>query len=367
MLDPYRLIRGSLFRLPPETAHELTATTLRGALATAAARSAVRRATAVDEPALASRVLGIEFPNPVGLAAGFDKAGTLFNALGALGFGFVEIGTVTGEAQPGNPRPRLFRLPADEALVNRMGFNNPGCEAVAATLASGPIEPILGVNIGKSKNAPIEAATADYLRSLDLLQPYAAYLAVNVSSPNTPGLRSLQDAEPLRELVGAVVSRSRHNAGGTGRPLPILVKLAPDLTDPQVEEAVEIALSQGAAGIVATNTTTSRSGLRTPADQVERIGAGGLSGRPLRARALHVVGLIYRLTGGRMPIIGVGGITSPGDAWERIRAGASLVQLYTAFIYGGPAIVHRINAGLARHLREGGFSSLSQAVGSEHH
>ena len=364
MLDAYRILRAPLFRLPPERAHSLTTAALRAVLASAPARRAVARGSRVDDPALASRVWGIDFPNPVGLAAGFDKEGSLFNALAALGFGFVEIGTVTAEPQPGNPLPRLFRLPADEALINRMGFNNPGAEEVARHLAGTDIEPVLGVNIGKSKVAPLEAATADYLRSLDLLQRFAAYLVINVSSPNTPGLRSLQDAGPLRELVGAVVSRSRENAGEIGRKCPVLVKLAPDLTDPQVEEAVEIALAAGAAGIIATNTTVSRAGLRTPAAEVDAIGLGGLSGRPLRARALDVVSRIYRRTEGRVPIVGAGGIMDADDAWERIRAGASLIQLYTGFIYGGPGVVKRINRGLARRLRDGGFRSLAEAVGS---
>ena len=366
MLDPYRVLRAPLFRLPPERAHSVTTAALRTLLATAPSRRALRRATAVHDPLLATRVWGIDFPNPVGLAAGFDKEGTLFNALGALGFGFVEIGTVTAESQPGNPLPRLFRLPADEALVNRMGFNNAGAEEIARHLAHTPIEPVLGVNIGKSKVAPLDAATADYLRSLDLLQRFAAYLVINVSSPNTPGLRSLQDAGPLRELVGAVVARSRENARSIGRDCPVLVKLAPDLTDLQVEEAVEIALGEGAAGIIATNTTVSRAGLRTPAAEVDAIGLGGLSGRPLRERALEVVSRIYRATEGRVPIVGAGGIMNADDAWERIRAGASLVQLYTGFVYGGPGIVKRINRGLLARLRAEGFASLAEAVGSAH-
>jgi dihydroorotate dehydrogenase len=317
----------------------------------------------VDDPALATRVWGIDFPNPVGLAAGFDKAGTLFNPLAALGFGFVEIGTVTAEAQPGNPRPRLFRLPADGALLNRMGFNNPGAEAVAAHLAATRAEPVLGINIGKSKVAPLERATEDYLRSVDLLAPFARYLVVNVSSPNTPGLRALQDAAPLRELVGAVVGRVREARGAAGA-CPVLVKLAPDLSDEQVEQAVEIALERGAAGIVATNTTVSRAGLRTAPERVEGLGLGGISGAPLRARALEVVSRIHARTGGAVPIVGVGGISSASEAWERIRAGASLVQIYTAFIYEGPGLVRRINRGLLDLMRRDGFRSVAEAVGT---
>ncbi len=359
----YRLLRAPLFQLDAEQAHELTTSALRSALSPAPVRAAVASALRVEDPALRVRLWDIDFSNPVGLAAGFDKAGTLFNALGALGFGSVEIGTVTAEAQPGNPRPRLFRLPEDRALLNRMGFNNPGAEAVAERLAATRAEPVLGINIGKSKVAPLDRATDDYLRSVDLLTPFARYLVINVSSPNTPGLRALQDAAPLHELVGAVVARVRERVA-PGR-CPVLVKLAPDLTDPQLEEAVRIALDQGADGIVATNTTVSRAGLRTPARRVEGLGLGGISGAPLRARALEVVARIHERTEGKVPIVGVGGIASAEDAWERIRAGASLVQLYTAFVYEGPGLVRRINLGLLRLLRQAGFNSLEEAVGSE--
>jgi dihydroorotate dehydrogenase len=358
----YRFLRAPLFQLDAEQAHELTTGALRQFLALSPLRAAVAHELRVDHPALRSRVWGIDFPNPVGLAAGFDKAGTLFNPLGALGFGFIEIGTVTAEGQPGNARPRLFRLPADGALLNRMGFNNPGAAAVAAQLAATRAEPVLGINIGKSKVTPLEHATEDYLRSVDRLAPYARYLVINVSSPNTPGLRALQDAEPLRELVGAVVGRVRERARGA--PCPVLVKLAPDLSDPQLEEAVEIAIEQGAAGIVATNTTISRAGLRTPARRVEALGLGGISGAPVKARALEVVARIHARTEGKVPIIGVGGIASAEDAWERIRAGASLIQLYTAFIYEGPGLVRRINRGLIKRLRREGFASLAEAVGT---
>jgi len=364
-LPIYRLLRAPLFGLPPETAHEVATGTLDRALAAAPLRAAVRRAMTVDDPALRVRLWGIDFPNPVGLAAGFDKSGTHFNALAALGFGFVEIGTITAKGQPGNPRPRLFRLPADEALVNRMGFNNPGADAVASRLSRTPIETVLGVNLGKSKVTPLEEATEDYLYSLDRLQRFARYLVVNVSSPNTPGLRSLQEAGPLRELLRAVVERARANAGATPPP-PVLVKLAPDLTDPQVDQAVEIALEEGVSGIVAVNTTVSRAGLRTTAGMLERIGAGGLSGAPIRERAREVVSRIYSRTRGSVPIVGVGGIASAEEAWERIRAGASLVQLYTGFVYEGPEVVRRINRGLSERMRRAGAASLAEVVGSGH-
>jgi dihydroorotate dehydrogenase len=352
----YTLLRPALFNLPPETAHELGTAALRAALSTRAARAAARRHFAVEHPALHVSRFGIDFPNPVGLAAGFDKAGALPNELGALGFGSIEIGTVTALAQPGNPRPRLFRLPADQALLNRMGFNNPGAEAVAAHLAATDIEPVLGINLGKSKVTPLEQATDDYLASLERLDRFARYLVVNVSSPNTPGLRTLQDARPLRELLAAVVSHTTR---------PVLLKIAPDLTDTQIDEAVDIAAEEGAAGIIATNTTISREGLRTAPARIEALGAGGISGRPLTERADAVVRRIYRRVGERLPIVGVGGIFSAEDAWRRILAGASLVQLYTGFIYRGPGVVRDINRGLLERLRQSGARSLADVTGAE--
>ncbi len=356
---PYSLTRGALFRLPAETAHELAVGCLEHL--PSPARAALRRATRVEDPRLRSRVWGIEFPNPVGLAAGFDKSARSFNSLGALGFGFVEVGTVTALPQPGNPRPRVFRLPADEALLNRMGFNNPGAEAVASRLAHAPMETILGINVGKSKVTPLDAAVDDYLRSIALLARFARYLVINVSSPNTPGLRELQDAEPLRALMRAVVTTLARSEA----PPPVLLKLAPDLSDVQMDQAAGIAAEEGAAGIVAVNTTISRANLRTPAEEVERLGAGGISGRPVGSRALDAVARIRRTTEGRLPIIGVGGIFNAADAWDRICAGASLVQLYTGFVYGGPAVVKQINLGLAERLDRAGFRSIEEAVGSQ--
>jgi dihydroorotate dehydrogenase len=361
----YGLLRPLLFGLQAERAHRVGTVALNAALGPAAARAAARRALEVRDPALETEVFGIRFPNPVGLAAGFDKSGESFNALGALGFGFVEIGTVTAVPQPGNPPPRLFRLPADGALLNRMGFNNPGAEAVAARLGRASIEPVLGINLGKSKVTPLEDATGDYLSSLELLEPFARYAVVNVSSPNTPGLRALQDAAPLRELLRALRARTAETASAhRASPTPILLKIAPDLTDTQVDEAVAIAADEGIAGIVATNTTVSRAGLRTPAADVEALGAGGISGTPVRRRAREVVARIHRATGGALPVIGVGGIFTADDAWEMIRAGASLVQVYTGFVYGGPGIVRSINRGLLAHLHGEGMTSISQAVGT---
>lgn len=364
---PYRLLRPLLFTLPPETAHHLGTRALVRALRSRGARRATAAQFAVRDPALEVERFGIRFPNPVGLAAGFDKAGEAFNALGALGFGHVEIGTVTALAQPGNPTPRLFRLPADRALLNRMGFNNPGAEAVAAALRDAQIEPVLGINLGKSKATPLEEAPADYLRSLELLEPFARYLVVNVSSPNTPGLRALQDAAPLRELLSALMLRLRETAAAGGRaPTPLLLKIAPDLADAQVEEAVGIASDLGLAGIIATNTTISRDGLRTDATDVAAMGAGGISGAPVHRRAVEVVGRVWRTTGGRMPIVGVGGVFDARQAWAMIEAGASLVQLWTGFVYQGPTIARDINVGLLSLMHRAGLRRVEDAVGVAH-
>jgi dihydroorotate dehydrogenase len=353
----YSLARSALFTLPAETAHEVVLEGL--ASLPLPARRALRWINEVDDPRLRSTVCGIEFPNPVGLAAGFDKSASAFNGLGALGFGFVEIGTVTANGQPGNPRPRVFRLPADSALLNRMGFNNPGAEAVAARLARTPIERIVGINIGKSKVTPLEHAVDDYVTSLELLQPFARYVVVNVSSPNTPGLRELQDAGPLRDLLLAVVARAR-KPGTTG--VPVFVKIAPDLSDEQVDQVVDIAHDTGAAGIIATNTTVRREGLLTR--NMEALGPGGISGSPLRARAHELVARIHGRSQGNLAIIGVGGIMTPRDAWERICAGANLIQLYTGLIYEGPGIVKRINRGLLGFLDRAGMGNIREAVGS---
>lgn len=362
----YRMARAPLFALPPEAAHQAASAWLATALAARPARAAARALLEVSDPALQVSRWGIDFPAPLGLAAGFDKSGTTFNALGALGFSHIEIGTVTAEAQPGNPTPRLFRLREDGALLNRMGFNNPGAEAVAQRLAAERIEPILGINLGKSKVTPLERAAEDYLHSVDLLLPFARYLVVNVSSPNTPGLRTLQEAEPLRALLTAVVDRVRERSGNSAATgsVPVLVKLAPDLSDEQCEEAVEIAMAAGVAGIIASNTTVSRAGLRTPGDRVEAMGAGGISGRPLRSRALEMVSRIYRQTAGQVPIVGVGGIATAEDAWQRILAGASLLQVYTGFIYEGPTIARDIHRGLLVRLRRDGIRSIDEVVGT---
>jgi len=313
-----------------------------------------RRWLGPRDPVLRVRALGLEFPGPLGLAAGFDKDARAMRGLGALGFGFVEVGTVTARAQPGNDRPRMFRLTADRALVNRMGFNNAGAAAAAARLRQlrlrrGSGEVIVGVNIGKTKVVPAAAAAADYAASARAVAGVADYVVVNVSSPNTPGLRDLQATERLRPVLVAV--REALDASVTGRRVPLLVKIAPDLADADVDAVAELALELGLDGIIATNTTISRDGLVSSPSEVAAAGAGGLSGPPLRDRALAVLVRLRARAGDRLVLIAAGGIDTPDDAWERLRAGATLVQAYTGFIYGGPLWPRRMHAGLARRAR----------------
>lgn len=294
------------------------------------------------------RAMGITFPHPLGLAAGFDKNAVGIDGLAALGFGHVEVGTVTGEAQPGNPQPRLFRLTADRAIVNRMGFNNDGAEVVAKRLAAWRAaggSTVLGVNIGKTKVVPEDEAVADYEKSAGLLAPHADYLVVNVSSPNTPGLRDLQAVEKLEPLLAAV--RRRADEVSPARRVPLLVKIAPDLSDDDVLAVADLALASGLDGIIATNTTISRDGLASSTADVERVGAGGLSGGPLTQRSEDVVRLLRGRVGRNLTLVGVGGITSVDDARRRLDAGADLLQAYTAFVYEGPLWPRRIVRGLA--------------------
>lgn len=339
-----RFFGSVLTRTDPETVHHRAFAAIRAAAP--ALRPLGRRVRRAAEPVQA---MGLTFPGRLGLAAGFDKNAEGIDALAALGFSFVEIGTVTGEPQPGNARPRLFRLPADRAVVNRMGFNNDGAEAVARRLARrrgrNPDDGVvLGVNIGKTKVVAEEDAVADYEKSTRLLTPYADYLVVNVSSPNTPGLRDLQAVEKLRPLLTAV--RRAADDAVTDRRVPLLVKIAPDLSDEDVLAVADLALELGLDGIVATNTTIGRDGLRSSADDVAAIGAGGLSGAPLRVRATEVLRLLRGRVGPDLCLVGVGGIDTPDDARERLEAGATLVQAYTGFIYGGPAWPARIQRAL---------------------
>ncbi|HEX2772551.1 MAG TPA: quinone-dependent dihydroorotate dehydrogenase [Micromonosporaceae bacterium] len=327
-----RAVRPGLFRIgggDAEVAHEWTLRRLATLSERPAAIAALRARYAVRAP---RTVFGVEFPNPVGLAAGMDKDGLALPAWPALGFGFVEVGTVTAHPQPGNPRPRLIRLPASEAVINRMGFNNAGAQALAdrLTALARPLGVPLGISLGKSKVTPLDRAVEDYLASYRVLRDHGDYFVVNVSSPNTPGLRELQDRGHLDALLAALVGDK-----------PILVKIAPDLTEPAIAEVLDVCLTRGAAGIIATNTTIRRDGLAA-ADRARGAETGGLSGRPLAGRAREVVAFVHGETGGRLPIIGVGGITGTNEAARMFDAGASLVQLYTGFIYHGPALVKAV-------------------------
>ena len=349
----YGALRQLLFLVPPERSHELVFAALRGVTKAEPVRRQLSRRLAPTDPVLASTVFGVRFPGPLGLAAGFDKDGIGLKAWGALGFGYAEIGTVTAHPQPGNPAPRLFRLPADRALLNRLGFNNHGAAQLASTLARHSADVPIGVNIGKTKATPPEDAADDYRASARLVGPLATYLVVNVSSPNTPGLRDLQAVESLRGILSAVLAETS---------TPVLVKIAPDLADSDIDDIADLAVELGLAGIVANNTTVSRGGLRTAG--VDRLVSGGISGPPLALRAAEVLRRLYGRVGDRLTLISVGGIETVDDAWERITAGASLVQGYTGFIYGGGLWAKHIQDGLAVRLRGAGYSSLSEAVGS---
>jgi dihydroorotate dehydrogenase len=349
-------LRWSLFRLDPEPAHALAAFWLRR-VPLALARS-IRPAV---PGSLRVRCLGLDFPGPVGLAAGFDKGEVFVPGLFALGFSHVEIGTITPRAQPGNAPPRMFRLPEQRALINRMGFNNDGAEACARRLEAldpgarlGPI----GVNVGKNRTTPPEEATEDYLACIDRLHAVADYLVVNVSSPNTPGLRALQDAPVLDGLLRACVARLSGRAPGK----PLLVKLAPDLSPEAMDEAVDVAVGAGVAGLVVSNTTVSRAGVERHPSARE---AGGLSGAPLEPLATAAVRRCAARARGRVAIVGCGGVMSARDAYAKIRAGASLVQVYTGFIYGGPTFPGDLHTGLAGLLERDGFNSVAEAVGKD--
>lgn len=336
------LIRPLLYLLPAEAAHHFAFGCLR-LLAAIPGVKALMRSIFHGARTRRVRALGLDFPNPVGLAAGFDKDAVGYEALGALGFGFVEVGTLTGRPQPGNPRPRLFRLPKDRALVNRMGFNNRGSADAVARLER-PRRTIVGVNIGKTKAVPEEDAIADYMASAKRVGPHADYVAVNVSSPNTPGLRDLQAVEKLRPLLAAV--REVLNEVSSDRRVPLLVKIAPDLADEDVDALADLALELGLDGVIATNTTIRRDGLRSSPAEVERCGAGGLSGPPVHDRSLEVLRRLKARVGNRLTLISVGGIETPEQARERIEAGATLVQVYTAFIYEGPFLAKRLAEGI---------------------
>jgi dihydroorotate dehydrogenase len=360
----YRALFWLVLRhVPAEAAHRIGTALLAALMWPPGMKALWRRLTGARDPRLRLTVFGRELPSPLGLAAGFDKDARHPAALAALGFGFVEIGTVTAQAQPGNPRPRMFRLVRDRALVNRLGFNNRGAAAAAARLARRPAVPMLGVNIGKTKLVPEEGALADYAASAERLGPRADYLVVNVSSPNTPGLRDLQAVDKLRPLLAHV--RATLDRAVPDRRVPLLVKIAPDLADADVDAVADLALELGLDGIIATNTTIGRGGLTTPAAAVAALGAGGLSGPPVAARALAVLRRLRARVGDRLVLVAAGGIETVDDAWARIAAGATLVQGYTGFVYGGPLWPRRLHRGLSRRLTAEGVADLRALVGRD--
>lgn len=360
-----KIIRPILFRLPSETAHELGLKTLSVGFGTNLVKNIAGKKLSSSPFGVIER-FGLQFSNPVGVAAGFDKNGVVANALEALGFGFLEVGTVTFHPQLGNPKPRLFRLPKDEALINRAGFNNEGAAALAERLKVKRLNCVLGINIGKSKIVEMEKATEDYLASFDIVYPHADYIAINVSSPNTPNLRELQKADALAALLDALQKRNQELAKKFGNETtkPLLVKIAPDLGQKDLEDIAGIALDKKLSGIIATNTTVNREGLSSSQKEIEACGQGGLSGAPLRKRSTEIISSVYRLTKGKLPIIGVGGIFTAQDAFEKICAGACLVQLYTGLIYEGPGVAKKINEGLFEIFNEKGLRSFDEAVGS---
>ena len=347
----YALARGALFRLDPEVAHDVA---LRSLSALGPGAALLGAGASAGE---SRRVMGIDFPNPVGLAAGLDKNAEHVDALGALGFGFIEVGTVTPRPQPGNARPRLFRLTQAEALINRMGFNNLGVERLLANLGRSSFRGVLGINIGKNFDTPIERAAQDYLACLEAVYSRSTYVTVNISSPNTKNLRELQSSERLGELLAALMERRASLARRDGVTKPLLVKVAPDLDDAQVDAIASLAIEHGVDGLIATNTTVSREGIEAHRHAGE---AGGLSGRPLLARSTRVLRRFAQALGGRVPLVGVGGILSGAEARAKVDAGASLVQVYTGFIYRGPSLIAqarralRAVEGAARHEAAGG-------------
>lgn len=352
MPDPFRLFGPVLRCFEPETAHNLTLRALELGLAGGGG--------AKRDPILATRCWGRDFPNAIGLAAGFDKDARVFKAMLALGFGFVETGTVTPLPQPGNPKPRVFRLVDDAAVINRLGFNNHGLEAAARRLAARNGDGLVGANIGRNKDST--DAVADYVAGIKVMAPLADYVVVNISSPNTPGLRDLHAIDNLRPLLEALIA-ARQGLSGPANACPICLKIAPDLADEDAVEVAHLALELGLDGLTISNTTVVRPDHLVSHHRGE---SGGLSGRPLFARSTELLSHVYRETSGRLPLIGVGGVASAQDAYAKIRAGATLVQLYTGLIYGGPRLVRQIDSGLAELLRRDGFNTAADAVGADH-
>ncbi len=342
-----RLLLPLLFFFDAEQVHYWVCDTLRFVYRLPGGSFVLKKMYVYEHPSLVQEVAGLRFKNPIGLAAGFDKNAELVDEMAALGFGYVEIGTVTPHPQPGNERPRLFRLKKDRALINRMGFNNKGAAVAAAKLRSRKSDIMVGGNIGKNKDTPNDQALDDYTRCFQDLFDAVDYFVVNVSSPNTPGLRDLQEKEPLTHLLRELQKLNNYKP----KPKPIFLKIAPDLTDSQLDDIVEIVQATGIAGVIATNTTIARGGLATPTLTLDRIGAGGLSGQPLQNRATEVIRYLCRKSGSAFPVLGVGGIASPADAREKLDAGAALLQIYTGFIYEGPALASRICRSLVDQAR----------------
>jgi dihydroorotate dehydrogenase len=350
----YSLLRPLLFRLDPETAHQLTLESLRGLRLAPVTELVCRKAAS-----LPVEVMGIKFDNPVGLAAGLDKNGEVADVLAGFGFGFVEVGTVTPRPQPGNPRPRVFRLPAQHALINRLGFNNDGVDALVANLKRHRPRCPVGINIGRNKDTPNERALDDYLAALRAVYAHADYVTVNISSPNTPGLRALQEGGALEALLRAIKTEQAALTATHGRRVPIALKIAPDLDDEQLAEIARLLLAHQFDAVIATNTTISRTGLQGEALAGE---AGGLSGQPLKPLSTAVIRKLHGHLQGKVPIIGVGGIESADDAWDKLAAGAELVQVYTGFIYEGPAMIATLVNRLAEKVRGMNAASLTEAI-----
>lgn len=344
----YGLVKNLLFKMDPEKAHYFTANMLHKTLNFPGVRATWRKKFVLENRLLEKNVFGLTFKNPVGLGAGFDKDAKMIDDLAECGFGFIEIGTLTPKGQPGNPKPRLFRLLQDEAIINRMGFNNEGVDAAVLRLKTRKSSLIIGGNIGKNKDTPNELAHEDYLYSFRALFDVVDYFVVNVSSPNTPNLRDLQEKEPLKKLLSLLMEENSKQE----KPKPILLKIAPDLTDSQLDDIIEIVADTKIAGVIATNTTISRDKLKTPSSEIELIGMGGLSGKPLKNRSTEVIRYLAEKSNKAFPIIGIGGIHSASDALEKLDAGADLLQLYTGFIYEGPALIRNINEAILKRMKE---------------
>jgi dihydroorotate dehydrogenase len=338
----YRIFRFFIFLFKPERAHYISFWLIKQAFRIPYIEKWWIKSVVIKDEALKTSVFGIKFPNRIGLAAGLDKNAEMYREMSKFGFGFIEIGTVTPKPQPGNDKPRLFRLKKDKAIINRMGFNNDGVDVIVERLKSRPKDIIIGGNIGKNKSTPNEKAIDDYLICFNALHSYVDYFVVNVSSPNTPNLRDLQEKEPLKDLLSTLIKENNKKAFQK----PILLKIAPDLSNHQLDDIIEIVQETGIQGVIATNTTIGRDGLLTGKKRIEAIGIGGLSGKPLLKRSTEVIKYLHDNSNGSFPIIGVGGIHSEKDAMEKINAGASLIQLYTGFIYEGPGLIKRINKAL---------------------